>query len=291
MSRGKFVSHDWVSVVHDLHGNVDVVLISFVARQIHSLHSAWFLVLVELMLLFLLIEVIVADFFTALLELIIGLRQAVDVQFFFSLALEQSVYFHSLVAGWVFLRSFEFLFVAVDLVENGFGVLALFVPSRRNVHLESLEDLSMHESSLIRSFIDDHCVFNIIASVTQHCDDRVHARGILVEVQLTHCLVLNQRLLDIGDRVGLVVVSLQNVVTRSPHGLLRHLALVHVSRGLIVNQKGNLGRQFTQNAFLQNLDVSVLVRHVCWIRRYHHEDLLVRVYHFDHFLLDVENLS
>lgn len=94
------------------------------------------------------------------------------------------------------------------------------------------------ESALICALVDDHGVFHVVAGVGDNGNHSVGAVRVLPKVVVTVFLGLNEGLLREEDPVDLVVHAVGVVVVGRAHGLLGHLALIHVTRRLVVLGEG-----------------------------------------------------
>ena len=98
----------------------------------------------------------------------------------------------------------------------------------------ALVNSSMPKTSLISTLVNDHGIFHVVACVRNYCDYCIGPLRILSEIILLVTLGLNKGLLREKNSVDLVIHSKRVVVIGSSHGLLSHLALIHITRRLIV---------------------------------------------------------
>jgi len=104
----------------------------------------------------------------------------------------------------------------------------------------------MAKASLISTLIDDHSVFHIVTCVGNDSNDSICTVRILSEIVLIVTLSANKRLLGEKNSINFVVHAERMIVVRGSHSLLRHLALIHITRGLIVFREGLHCCNYTQ---------------------------------------------
>jgi len=101
-----------------------------------------------------------------------------------------------------------------------------------------LVDCSMTEAALVRGLVDNHCIVHVVTRVRENSDDGVGAVGKVVQsVGVVEGWADDGRLTRL-QTVELVVCAVVDGCTRGTHGLLAHLALVHVTGGLVVVGEG-----------------------------------------------------
>lgn len=98
----------------------------------------------------------------------------------------------------------------------------------------------MAESLLVGRLVDDHSVFHVVSGVGKHGYDCVGAGVVVRELEVFIELGAHQWFLAVEDAVELVVEPVVPVEHASSHGLLGHLALIHVTRGLVVVEEGDV---------------------------------------------------
>mmetsp|Transcript_21691 Transcript_21691/g.36260 ORF Transcript_21691/g.36260 Transcript_21691/m.36260 type:complete len:388 (-) Transcript_21691:185-1348(-) len=108
----------------------------------------------------------------------------------------------------------------------------------------------VHQPALHAGLVDHHGVLHVVPGVGQHRHHRVRARRVLVHLVLLVDVVAGERALRGLDAVELVVEAVRVRQQGGAHGLLGHLALVHVARALVVvaprgerGQHGEHGRR------------------------------------------------
>ena len=97
----------------------------------------------------------------------------------------------------------------------------------------------MGKPSLVRALIYDHSVFHIVPCVADDGDNSIRPRRTQIEVVLQVLGRANQRGLREKQPVYLVVHAVRVAVIGRAHGLLGHLALVHISGALVVVAEWN----------------------------------------------------
>jgi len=125
-----------------------------------------------------------------------------------------------------------------------------------------LVDGTMTETALVSGLVDNHGIFHIVTSVRNDSNDGVSTHGVLVEeVLLVRALVTNDGNLRILDTVDLVINTVRVGVVRSTHGLLTHLALIHVTGRLVVvgegSERGNHGEDIRGRNFLMRRETGL----------------------------------
>eukprot|EP00964_Phaeocystis_antarctica_P141265 scaffold106242_cov63-Phaeocystis_antarctica.AAC.8 len=116
----------------------------------------------------------------------------------------------------------------------------------------------VREAAVVRRLVDDHRVLHVVARVR---DDRHHgvgARGVLVEAVALVVAVAHDGALRRVQRVGLGVGAMRLGVERCAHGLLAHLALVHVARRLVEVGEGREARDEREDVRRLELAVRAL---------------------------------
>ena len=111
----------------------------------------------------------------------------------------------------------------------------------------------MAEASIIGSFVDDHSVLHIVASVTDDSDNSIGSTWAKVEVILQMLGCADQWLLGEQESVDFVIHTVGMIVIRCTHSLLSHLALIHVSWTLVVVtewDRGGNDRKYIQTVHL-----------------------------------------
>ena len=97
----------------------------------------------------------------------------------------------------------------------------------------------MSETPFVSSLVENHGVFHVVTGVRNDSYDSIHTLRTEAEVILSVVCCPDQGSLWEQDSVDLVVHAVWMVVIGSSHGLLGHLALIHVSWRLIVVSKWN----------------------------------------------------
>lgn len=136
--------------------------------------------------------------------------------------------------------------LVLDLVAGGeskqlgdiaLGLVALGVVLGEGVDL-GLVDGTVTEATFVSGLVDNHSVVHVVTGVRDNGHHGVHAVGEVVQA----VGVVERRTNDGGltglDAVQLVVCTVCDGGTGSTHGLLAHLALVHVTRRLVVVGEG-----------------------------------------------------
>jgi hypothetical protein len=105
----------------------------------------------------------------------------------------------------------------------------------------------MTETSFIGTFVNNHSIFHVITCVGDNSHDCIGATWVLSEVILLILVGVDQGLLREEDTIDLVIHAIGVVVVGCTHGLLGHLALIHITRRLIVLRERLHGGDDTQN--------------------------------------------
>ena len=92
----------------------------------------------------------------------------------------------------------------------------------------------MAKSYLISTLVDYHSIFHVITSIRNDSNDGVGTMGVLPEIILFITLSANQRLLREKNSIDFVIHTERMIVVGCSHCLFSHLALIHVTRRLIV---------------------------------------------------------
>ena len=100
-------------------------------------------------------------------------------------------------------------------------------------------DTSVAKSSLVSTFVYDHCIFHVVSSVADDCNDSIGSTGTQVEIILQVLCSSHERSLWEQESVDLVVHTIWMTVVRRSHRLFCHLTLVHVSWALIIVAEWN----------------------------------------------------
>mmetsp|Transcript_90339 Transcript_90339/g.264307 ORF Transcript_90339/g.264307 Transcript_90339/m.264307 type:complete len:628 (+) Transcript_90339:235-2118(+) len=220
VARRELVAHHWVACVPELE-HQPLARIRRIQRltidQGHLLHISWLLIMVSLNL-WLASVVDNAVHGVAFLQVRPDGREAVVVQGL-RLLLQR-------------------LALACEVAEAAPLHLIVAHSVAGSVDDLRLVHLAVGKSTVVGGLVDEHCVFHVVACVGDHRDDGVGARGVQVAVRLVVHLRARHRLLGVHDAEDLVVCSVHVVVVRSAHRLLKHLALVHVARTLVVVGEG-----------------------------------------------------
>mmetsp|Transcript_67566 Transcript_67566/g.162218 ORF Transcript_67566/g.162218 Transcript_67566/m.162218 type:complete len:225 (-) Transcript_67566:1626-2300(-) len=129
----------------------------------------------------------------------------------------------------------------------------------------SLQDLRfVHgppgKATLERSLVDHHGILHVIACVGNDSNNGVGARGVSIESRAFVHIRTHQWLLRRHYSPCLVVGTIRIVVEGRSHGLLQHLALIHVPWTLVVVAEWGEASQMRQ--------------HICGC------ELLVRIHHW-----------
>jgi hypothetical protein len=107
----------------------------------------------------------------------------------------------------------------------------------------------MTKTTVIGSLVDNHSIFHVITSVGDNSHDSINSTRTLLEVVLTEGFSSHDRCLREQKSINFIIHSERMVVVRCSHGLLSHLALIHVSRTLVIVSKryggGNNGQHFS----------------------------------------------
>ena len=98
----------------------------------------------------------------------------------------------------------------------------------------------MAESLFVGRLVDDHSVFHVVSGVGKDSNNCVGARVVVGKLEALIKLGADQWFLAVQDAVELIVEPVVPVEHTGSHGLLGHLALVHVSRGLVVVEEGDV---------------------------------------------------
>mmetsp|Transcript_39634 Transcript_39634/g.84522 ORF Transcript_39634/g.84522 Transcript_39634/m.84522 type:complete len:429 (-) Transcript_39634:1217-2503(-) len=107
-----------------------------------------------------------------------------------------------------------------------------------------LVDHAVAEAPLVGGLVDNHRILHVVARVGDDCHHRVGPSGVRIAVGSVVHLCAHQWRLWVEDPVDLVVSSVGVAVVGRPHGLLQHLALVHVARALVVvRERGQTGQE------------------------------------------------
>eukprot|EP00958_Prasinococcus_capsulatus_P029961 scaffold7820_cov363-Prasinococcus_capsulatus_cf.AAC.5 len=129
---------------------------------------------------------------------------------------------------------------------GGYRLGGTFASCMQVDHLR-LVQRAVGEASLHGGLVDDHRVLHVVARVRQHGDDRVRSGRIVVHViAVLHLGAADGHL----RRVKAVHLGIRAVLiggARSPERLLRHLALVHVARTLVVVGPGRQVRNHAED--------------------------------------------
>lgn len=105
----------------------------------------------------------------------------------------------------------------------------------------------MAESSLIGTLVDDHGIFHVIPGIRDDSHDGIGPTGVLSEIIFLILVGVDQGFLREENAIHFIVHAIGVVVVGGTHGLLGHLALIHVTRGLIVLWERLHGGNDTQN--------------------------------------------
>lgn len=130
---------------------------------------------------------------------------------------------------------------AEELGDFTLGLAAARVALSEAVHL-GLVDGTVTEPALVSRLVDDHSVVHVVTSVGDNGHDSVRTIGEVVQT-----VFIVQRCSDDGCLTGLqavqlVVCTVVDCCTGGTHGLLAHLALVHVTgRLVVVGEGGHVG--------------------------------------------------
>ena len=92
----------------------------------------------------------------------------------------------------------------------------------------------MPKATVVSTLINNHSVFHVISGVSNDCHHRIHTTRTLLEIIFTEGFSSDDGRLREQESVDLVVHSEGVVVVWSSHGLLSHLALVHITWTLVV---------------------------------------------------------
>jgi hypothetical protein len=94
----------------------------------------------------------------------------------------------------------------------------------------------MCEPTFIGCLIDNHSVLHVEPRIRQNSHDSVCPTWVLVIPKLTRriSLIPDNRSLRVVELVRLGIGSVPLIIESNPQSLLSHLALVHVTRGLVV---------------------------------------------------------
>mmetsp|Transcript_70617 Transcript_70617/g.216406 ORF Transcript_70617/g.216406 Transcript_70617/m.216406 type:complete len:960 (-) Transcript_70617:541-3420(-) len=125
-------------------------------------------------------------------------------------------------------------------------------------------DHAVAEAPLVGRLVDDHRVLHVVACVRDHCDHGVGPSGVQVAAHRIVGLGSHHRLLGVQDPEHLVVGPVLVVVVRRPHGLLQHLALVHVPRTLVVVRERRQRREDREDPGRRDLLVAVMYGELLW---------------------------
>ena len=98
---------------------------------------------------------------------------------------------------------------------------------------------AMAKASIVCTFINDHGIFHIIASVTNYSDYGISTRWTQVEIVFEMFRRAYKWLLREQQSVDLIIHSIGVRMIWSSHCLFSHLALIHVPRTLIVVAEGD----------------------------------------------------
>mmetsp|Transcript_81928 Transcript_81928/g.237584 ORF Transcript_81928/g.237584 Transcript_81928/m.237584 type:complete len:246 (-) Transcript_81928:1612-2349(-) len=159
-------------------------------------------------------------------------------------------------------RGALFIGVAEDASTGirGRGALLGCVDELRLIHH------AMPEPPLVGGFVDDHGVLHIVAGVRNHSHYSVGPCWVQVALRRIVHLCSHHGLLRVEDPEDLVVGPVAVVMVGRAHGLLQHLALVHVPRTLVVVREGCERRQQGENLrrpqFLVGVPHRQLLRHL-----------------------------
>ena len=107
----------------------------------------------------------------------------------------------------------------------------------------------MHKASLVGTFVHDHCVLHVIPCVRDNCNHSVGSLRALGEIVVGVILSPHERGLREKDSVHLVVHSVWMIVVWGSHRLLGHLALIHVSRRLVIVRKWDRRSNYRKHVY------------------------------------------
>ena len=97
----------------------------------------------------------------------------------------------------------------------------------------------MSKSSLVGTFVYDHSIFHIVASIRDDGNDSVCATRCLIEIIVYVVKRSNQWCLWEEQPINFIVHSIRMGVIGCSHSLLCHLTLIHVSWRLVVVAEWN----------------------------------------------------
>lgn len=100
--------------------------------------------------------------------------------------------------------------------------------------LNSLINNPVSEPIFIGALIDNHGVFHIISGIGEHSNNSISAGVVVTELEILIEFGPDEWFLAVQNTVHLVIKPVIPVQDTGPHGLLRHLALIHVTWGLVV---------------------------------------------------------
>jgi hypothetical protein len=97
----------------------------------------------------------------------------------------------------------------------------------------------MSKSSLVGTFVYDHSIFHIVASIRNNGDYSVCATRCLIEIIVYVVKRSNQWCLWEEQPINFIVHSIRVGMIGCSHSLLCHLTLIHVSWRLVVVAERN----------------------------------------------------
>jgi hypothetical protein len=106
--------------------------------------------------------------------------------------------------------------------------------------LNSFVDDAMSKSSLITTLINDHGILHIIASIAEDRNDGITTTTIVPKPKAIINLTPDQGFLTLQNPIQLIIKPIIIVQNTSAHCLLGHLTLIHVTRGLVVVEEGDV---------------------------------------------------
>lgn len=110
--------------------------------------------------------------------------------------------------------------------------------------LDSFVDNSVSKTIFIRTFVDYHSVFHIVASVRKYSHNSICAGIVVTELEVFIQFCPYQRFLAVENAIHFVIKSVVPIQHTGTHCLFSHLALIHVTWGLVMIEERNMLWQY-----------------------------------------------
>jgi hypothetical protein len=181
MSRRELVSHHWVSIEKVPKDGVLLLGVFLIRREVNSFDLTWLSFLIQFLLNLLGLSVNVLKDLLSKCGPGSDFDDSVGVNHILLLLLNQLINIASILLTFRTFGVFGLIrrSIGFSLEIKPFGFSGPLVLS--DFDRTCLVDLSVHESSFVRSLVDYHTVLNIVACIGDNCDYCVGSLGVLFE--------------------------------------------------------------------------------------------------------------